>query len=124
MKEELTVATKTSWELIESEPMLAGLNRQMLNGEKISLARMQFEPGTKVPRHQHANEQITIITAGKMLLILDDGEITLDKGELILIPGNVPHGAVALEKTESIEIFAPRREDWIAKDDSYLRGSK
>jgi quercetin dioxygenase-like cupin family protein len=59
-----------------------------------------------------------------MLLILDDGEITLDKGELILIPGNVPHGAVALEKTESIEIFAPRREDWIAKDDSYLRGSK
>jgi quercetin dioxygenase-like cupin family protein len=85
---------------------------------------MQFEPGTKVPRHQHANEQITIITAGKMLLILDDGEITLDKGELILIPGNVPHGAVALEKTESIEIFAPRREDWIAKDDSYLRGSK
>ena len=60
----------------------------------------------------------------RQLLILDDGEITLDKGELILIPGNVPHGAVALEKTESIEIFAPRREDWIAKDDSYLRGSK
>jgi hypothetical protein len=47
VKEGLTLATKTSWELIESEPMLAGLNRQMLNGEKISLARMQFEPGTK-----------------------------------------------------------------------------
>ena len=118
------MATKTSWDMIESEPMLAGLKRQMLNGEKLSLARMKFESGTKVPRHQHSNEQITIIAAGKMLLIMDDGEITLGKGEMILIPGNVPHGAVALEKTESIEIFAPRREDWIAKDDSYLRGSK
>jgi unsaturated pyranuronate lyase len=118
------VATKTSWEKIESEPMLAGLQRQMLNGEKLSLARMAFEPGTKVPRHHHANEQITIIAAGTMLLIMDDGEITLNKGEMILIPGNVPHGAVALEETVSIEIFAPRREDWIKKDDSYLRGAK
>jgi quercetin dioxygenase-like cupin family protein len=124
IKEEPTLATKTSWEKIESEPMLAGLNRQMINGEKLSLARMRFEPGTKVPRHQHANEQITIVTAGRMLLIMDDREIELGKGEMILIPGSVPHGAVALEETESLEIFAPRREDWIAKDDSYLRGSK
>jgi quercetin dioxygenase-like cupin family protein len=124
IKEEPTLATKTSWEMIASEPMVAGLNRQMLNGEKLSLARMRFEPGTKVPRHQHANEQITIITAGTMLLIMDDTEITLGKGEMILIPSNVPHGAVALEETESLEIFAPRRDDWITKDDAYLRGEK
>ena len=118
------MTTKTSWDLIESEPMLAGLNRQMLNGEKLTLGRMQFEAGTKVPRHQHANEQITIITEGTLLLILDDREIKLGKGEMILIPGDVPHGAVALEKTVSIEIFAPRREDWVSKGDGYLRGSK
>jgi quercetin dioxygenase-like cupin family protein len=123
-KEEPTLATKTSWEMIESEPMTAGLNRQMLNGEKISLGRMRFEPGIKVPRHQHANEQITIVTEGTLLMIMDDREITLGKGEMILIPGNIPHGAVALEETETLEIFAPRREDWIAKNDGYLRGSK
>ena len=80
------MAEKTSWELIESEVLLAGLRRQMLNGEKITLGRMQFEAGTKVPRHQHANEQITIIAEGTMLLTLDDREITLGKGEMILIP--------------------------------------
>ena len=116
--------TKTSWDLIESEPLFVGLTRQMLNGEKLSLGRLEFKAGTKVPRHQHANEQITIIAAGKMLQILDDGEITLGPGEMILIPGNVPHGAVALEETVSIEIFAPRREDWIKKDDSHLHGQK
>jgi quercetin dioxygenase-like cupin family protein len=118
------VAEKTSWELIESEVLLAGLRRQMLNGEKITLGRMQFEAGTKVPRHQHANEQITIIAEGTILLTLDDREITLGKGEMILIPANVPHGAEALEETVSIEIFAPRREDWVAKSDGYLRGTK
>jgi quercetin dioxygenase-like cupin family protein len=118
------VATKTSWDLIESEPMLAGMTRQMLNGENLTLGRMLFEPGTKVARHQHANEQITIIAAGRILLIMDDGEITLGKGEMILIPGNVPHGSVALEETVTIEIFAPRREDWIAKDDGHSRGHK
>ena len=118
------MAEKTSWELIESELLLAGLRRQMLNGEQITLGRMQFEAGTKVPRHQHANEQITIIAEGTMLLMLDDREISLGKGEMILLPANVAHGAVALEETVSIEIFAPRREDWVAKDDGYLRGTK
>lgn len=118
------MVTKTSWELIALEPMMAGLQRQMLNGEKLSLARFHFEPDTKVPRHQHVNEQITIVTAGKVKLLFDDGEVTLGKDELILIPSDVPHGAIALEKSETIEIFAPRREEWIKKDDSYLRGSK
>jgi len=104
--------------------MLPGLERKMLNGEKLSFARMNFVPGTKVPRHQHSNEQITLITAGTMLLQMDDREITLNKGDIILIPANVPHGATAVGETESLEIFAPRREDWISKNDSYLRGTK
>jgi hypothetical protein len=33
----------------------------------------------------------------------------------------VPHSAVALEDTVDVDIFAPRREDWIRKEDSYLR---
>jgi len=111
------VAEKTSWELIESEVLLAGLRRQMLNGEKLTLARMQFEAGAKVPRHHHANEQVTIVVEGLLLLTLDDREIELGEGEMMLIPANVPHSTEALEETISTEIFAPRREDWVVKDD-------
>ena len=32
-----------------------------------------------------------------------------------------PHSAVAMEDTVDVDIFAPRREDWIRKEDSYLR---
>jgi hypothetical protein len=33
----------------------------------------------------------------------------------------VPHSAVALEDTVDMDFFAPRREDWIRKEDAYLR---
>jgi len=118
------VVNKTSWNQVETEAMSAGLRRQMLNGKKVSLGRMRFESGTKVPVHKHANEQITIVVSGTLLLHLDEREIELGEGEMILIPGNIPHGAVALEETETLEIFAPRREDWITKNDAYLRGPK
>jgi len=43
-------------------------------------------------------------------------------GEMIFIPSNAPHAAEALEDTVDLDIFSPRREDWIRKDDAYLRG--
>jgi len=46
---------------------------------------------------------------------------TLVPETILLIPANVPHKAVALEDTVDIDFFAPRREDWIRKDDAYLR---
>ncbi len=42
-------------------------------------------------------------------------------GEMVLIPGGVPHAAEALEDTLDMDVFAPPREDWIKKDDAYLR---
>jgi quercetin dioxygenase-like cupin family protein len=42
-------------------------------------------------------------------------------GESLVIPPNVPHGVVALEDTLVTDVFTPRREDWIAGDDAYLR---
>jgi len=118
------VPEKTSWESIDREAMNEGLQRQMLNGEKISFARMRFKPGVKVPRHQHENEQITMVTEGSMAMNFDDKTITMREGEMVLIPSNVPHSAEALEVCETLEIFSPRREDWITKNDHYLRGSK
>ena len=43
------------------------------------------------------------------------------KGQVLRIPSNVPHRAVALEDTLDLDIFSPIREDWLKKDDAYLR---
>jgi quercetin dioxygenase-like cupin family protein len=74
-----------------------------------------------VPRHSHRSEQFSFILSGALKFIFDDAEFVLRAGEIVLIPANVPHRAEALEDTVDIDFFAPRREDWIRKDDAYLR---
>jgi quercetin dioxygenase-like cupin family protein len=76
-----------------------------------------------VPRHSHRSEQFSFILSGALKFIFDDGELVLRAGEIVLIAANVPHRAEALEDTVDIDFFAPRREDWIRKDDAYLRGN-
>jgi quercetin dioxygenase-like cupin family protein len=115
---------KTSWEKIEAEPLNSGLSRQVLHGEKLSFARMQFKDGTIVPRHQHENEQLTVVTEGALQFRFDGREILVAKGEMILIPADVLHAAEAVGNSETLEIFAPCREDWKTKKDDYLRSKK
>ena len=43
-------------------------------------------------------------------------------GESVLIPGGVPHRVEALDDSVVLDVFAPRREDWLRGDDAYLRG--
>jgi quercetin dioxygenase-like cupin family protein len=113
----------TSFEKIETEKLSDRITRQMLNGEDATLARIFLARGAVVPRHSHRSEQFSLIFSGALKFIFDDGELILRAGEIVLIPANVPHRAEALEDTVDIDFFAPRREDWIRKDDAYLRSS-
>ncbi|HEX2776502.1 MAG TPA: cupin domain-containing protein [Candidatus Acidoferrales bacterium] len=113
----------TSFEKMENEKLSDRISRQMLNGEDATLARIFIARGGIVPRHSHRSEQFSFILSGALKFKFDDGEIVLRAGEIVLIPANVPHMAEALEDTVDIDFFAPRREDWIRKDDAYLRGN-
>jgi unsaturated pyranuronate lyase len=122
--EEASVSTleKTSWKNVEAEKMNDLLSRQMISGENATISQLLMKRGAVVPRHSHVNEQYSWILSGSLKFIFDDREILVGAGEVLLIPAHVPHGAVALEDTVDVDFFAPRREDWIKKEDSYLRG--
>ena len=111
----------TSFDKLETEKLSTLITRHMLNGEDATLARIFLARGAIVPRHSHRSEQFSMILSGALKFEFDDGETTLRAGEILLIPANVPHKAVALEDTVDIYFFAPRREDRIRKDDAYLR---
>lgn len=115
------MALFTSWDKIELEKLSATITRQMLNGEHATVARICLASGAVVPRHAHVSEQFSLILTGALRFIFDDYEEIVRGGEMIFIPGNVPHAAVALEDTVDLDIFSPRREDWISKNDDYLR---
>jgi quercetin dioxygenase-like cupin family protein len=113
----------TSFEKLETEKLSDRITREMLNGEDATLARIFLARGAVVPRHSHRSEQFSLILSGALKFLFDDSEVVLRAGEILLIPANVPHRAEALEDTVDIDFFAPRREDWIRKDDAYLRGN-
>ena len=112
---------KTSWNAVELERLSDKLTRQMISGDNATISQLVLKRGATVPRHSHINEQYSWIISGKLKFIFDDREMVLGAGEILLIPANTPHAAVAEEDTVDVDIFAPRREDWIRKDDAYLR---
>lgn len=101
------------------------LGRRFLWGERGMLARIDLERGCVVPRHTHEAEQITFVVSGALRLQLgeDGGEVVdVRSGEVLVIPANVPHSAVALEDSLDLDFFSPPRRDWIDATDTYLRG--
>lgn len=112
----------TSWAKMETEKLSERITRQMLSGEHATVARIFLKRGAIVPRHEHVSEQYSLIVSGALKFVFDDREVVLREGEIVFIPSNVPHAAEALEDTVDLDVFSPRREDWIRKDDAYLRG--
>jgi quercetin dioxygenase-like cupin family protein len=112
------------WEDVELEPLNPLLDRQMITGENLMVARVLLKKGCVVPEHSHINEQLTYILDGALKFWIDGKEIVVRSGEVLCIPPNMPHKAEALEDTVDLDVFYPPRQDWLGKTDSYLRNTE
>ena len=110
------------WDDEPIERLSDGIGRRMLNGEALTLAQITLAAGAVVPEHEHANEQIATVLSGRLRFTVGGEEREVGPGESVLIAGGVPHRVEVLENAVVIDVFAPRREDWIRGDDAYLRG--
>jgi len=114
-------ATHTKWNDIEVESLSSTIGRQLIVGTNLMVARVLLKKGARVPLHSHHNEQVTYILEGALHFFIDNKELTVSAGEVLCIPPHMPHEAIALEDTVDLDIFTPPRQDWIDKDDAYLR---
>jgi len=114
-------ARHISWKNVQREKLNPLIDREMVVGEKIMLARVLMKKGAHVPLHHHHNEQVTYILEGALKFAVDGREIIVRAGEVLCIPCNVPHEAWAVEDTVDLDVFDPPREDWLNKTDDYLR---
>ena len=109
------------WNTVEHEKLNDLIDREMVVGDNIMLARVFLKKGAHVPEHHHHNEQVTYILEGALKFAIDGKEIVVRKGEVLCIPPHMPHEAWALEDTLDLDVFNPPREDWLNKSDDYLR---
>jgi quercetin dioxygenase-like cupin family protein len=117
-------ATWYRWDDVPREELHERLARRLITGDRAMLAHVYLKKGCVVPRHSHENEQFTYILEGALAFRIGaDGaqEVVVRTGEVLHLPGHVPHEARALEDTLDLDVFCPPREDWLNKTDAYLR---
>ena len=111
-----------TWDQMEKEVLSETIARKIISGDKAMVAQVFLAKGAVVPEHHHESEQITYILEGALEFQIEGRTIVVAAGQVLRIPSNVPHRAVALEDTLDLDIFSPIRHDWLIKDDAYLRG--
>jgi quercetin dioxygenase-like cupin family protein len=110
-----------TWESMDKEVMNERIWRKVITGDKAMVAQVFIAKGAVVPEHHHESEQITYILTGALQFEIEGRQIVVSAGQVLRIPSNVPHRAVALEDTLDLDIFSPIRTDWLTGQDDYLR---
>ncbi len=111
------------WDDMEWETVTDTIRRKLVHGPRMMIAHVFLDEGAIVPRHSHENEQITYILSGALHFKLGadlEHEVIVRAGEVLYIPANLPHEAVALEDTLDVDIFDPPRQDWLDGSDGYF----
>jgi quercetin dioxygenase-like cupin family protein len=101
-----------------------GLDLRQFAGEGVSVNFVEMAAGVVVARHSHHHEQITYVLSGALSVTVDgNAAVPVRAGQIAYVAGDVPHESVASEDASFIEVFAPRREDLIAKAEELGAGA-
>ena len=109
------------WTDLSSQALTESIQRRYFTADRVTVARFELKKGGVVPRHAHENEQVSMVLSGALLFKIDGREVTIRSGDVMQIPGNVPHEVEVLEDALVIDVFSPIRQDWIDKTDTYFR---
>lgn len=102
-----------NWATAPAERIAAGVERQMVWGERMLVCRLSFVPGVVTQVHRHPHEQMTIVERGRVRFLVAGEERLAAAGDVLLFPPGVEHGATILdEPAVLIDIFSPPREDF------------
>jgi quercetin dioxygenase-like cupin family protein len=90
-----------------------GVVGRIVQGEMLTLAVVELDPGSVIPQHSHDNEQIGICVAGSLTFRIGEETRTLGRGGTWRILGGTPHDVeTGPDGAVVIETFAPTRDDW------------
>lgn len=100
----------TTWKDLEPIEMVPGLTFQPVLGEGLMVNFVSLEPHTVAPVHWHEEEQITFVIEGEIEFEVAGETRILKRGDALVIPPNVPHGARTLDGScLEVDAFHPPR---------------
>jgi quercetin dioxygenase-like cupin family protein len=90
-----------------------GITARVVEGERMTMAVVDLDPGAVLTEHHHENEQLGFVIAGIITMRIGGEKRELRAGDTYTIPSHVPHDALAgPEGCTVTDVFAPVRADW------------
>lgn len=100
---------ENSWITVDN-----GVTRKVMSYNKdVMLVRVRFEKHAIGVVHQHVHTQATFVLEGKFEFTIGEEKKVISKGDTCVMPANIPHGCICLEKGELLDTFTPFREDFL-----------
>ncbi|WP_246275889.1 cupin domain-containing protein [Methanolobus zinderi] len=87
--------------------------KTIVYGEKTLMTEFVMKKGSILGQHDHMHEQTGYLVSGKILLTIGDETFEAGAGDSWNIPGKMPHSAKILEDSVAVEVFSPRRDEYI-----------
>lgn len=104
---------------IEPEPIAPGRTRYITYTDHMMMAVIDFNDGPAAqpdPPHSHPHEQVSYVAEGEVIFFMDGQPTHLHPGDLVSIPGGVPHCIQVLTShARLVDVFNPIREDFLKK---------
>jgi len=98
------------WDDLDPLEMMPGLRFQPVLGEQLMVNFVQLDPHTEAPVHWHDEEQISIVLDGEFEFEVAGEKHIVRRGEAVVIPPNVPHGARTYDSScFELDVFYPPR---------------
>ncbi|MBO9205049.1 MULTISPECIES: cupin domain-containing protein [Niastella] len=97
---------------VKGKEIVPGLYGRFVHGDTMTLSFVDIQPGAQLPEHSHPHEQITFILEGELEMVIGGEKMLLTPGMVHVIPGNVPHSAIARTFVKVLDAFSPVREDY------------
>jgi len=117
----VSTAVHRRWDDVPAEQINPSINRRFITADTVTVARFELRRGGLVPMHSHGNEQVSMVMSGALKFRVGGQETVVRAGEVIQLPGGLPHEVEVLEDAVVVDVFSPVRQDWIDGTDTYFK---
>lgn len=105
------------WAETTPEIIAPGRKRYLAHTDDLMVVVIDFEDGPHAapdPPHSHPHQQVTYVAEGRLLFFIDGEPHPLGPGDLITVPGGVPHTIQLLtDRARLVDTFTPIRAEFL-----------
>lgn len=95
-------------------PCEEGVTRRILSySDELMMCEITFEKGAVGNVHSHPHLQISYVVKGSFEFTIDGETKVVKAGDSLYMPTNSVHGTVALEDSILVDVFNPKRDEFL-----------